>query len=139
MNNFEKLVDGYIKRVSRGLMNFKQLIGDAHPLSAWRGKIIPQKGKLSAEINYEFHGIGCLFIYSDCEVDFDFSPDIKLIGFDLWRLSKYADSFENNPYYRNKDALKEDFEEALDKNIISKSSEKYCRLYFLTNLPHPPQ
>ncbi len=98
---------------------------------AWRKNIIPQKGQLSKDINYEFHGIGCLLVYPDCEVDFDFSSDIKSIGFDLWRLSQFANSFKNNPYYENKSSLEKDFRKALDNNLIKKSSEENCRLYFL--------
>jgi len=82
-------------------------------------------------VEYQFHGIGCLLIFSDREVDFDFGPENRTDGFDLWRLTEYTLSCpEKYPEYKDKDKLKQDFENAVQQEMITKLDNPYCNLYF---------
>lgn len=132
--NLNRLIDDYLTDVAYGVSLFKKLTGDKAPLKAWRDNDIPQKGVLSDGIEYELHGIGCLIIYPDYDVDFDFAPNDRIDGFDLWRLSLYLkERVGRYPAYENVDILKKDFEEAIKKGNIAKISHPYCNLYFLAS------
>ena len=126
----QKVIDDYLSKVEQGVSLFKKQLGDKHPLQAWGNKDIPQRGKLSDAIEYEFHGIGCALIFSDCEVDFDFGPDDRVDGFDLWRLTQYLLSCPNKYPDYSADKIKKDFENALEHKAITKLTHPYCNLYF---------
>ncbi len=127
----KEVIDDYQEGVSRGLSLFKQQIGDMPPLVAWQKKKIPQQGKLSGEIEYQFHGIGCLLIFPEYEVDFDFGPDNRSDGFDLWRLTQYVSSrLGKYPKYEDEGRLKNDFEQAIEQGEVGKLDHPYCNLYF---------
>ncbi|PWQ94837.1 DUF6896 domain-containing protein [Leucothrix arctica] len=130
-SNLKTVIECYLADVRKGMVLFKEKIGDTHPLSAWRNGGLPQNGKLSENIEYEFHGIGCLLIFSDHKVDFDFGYGGRIDGFDLWRLSLFVESFsEKYPYYKNNDLLKRDFELSVKKRDIGKLDNPHCNLYY---------
>jgi len=125
------VIDDYLDAVKQGMALFVEKVGDTPPLVAWKEKQIPQKGNLSKEVEYQFHGIGCLLIFSDYEVDFDFGPDDRFDGFDLWRLGQYVSSrLDKYPDYQDEDRLEHDFDQAIKGGEISKLDHPYCRLYF---------
>ncbi len=128
------LIDDYLKQVEIGLKLFKEKIGDIHPLRAWGDKLIPQNGKLSQNVEYEFHGIGCYLTFSDHEINFDFGPENRHDGFDLWRLGQYIESCpEKYPEYQDKEKLKIDFEHAIEDGAIAKLDHPHCNLYYFTS------
>ena len=101
------MIDDYLADVAIGAALFEKKIDDKHPLEAWRNKDIPQKGDLSEKVKYEFHGIGCLLVFPEYDVDFDFGPDKRIDGFDLWRLSQYVSSrIKKYTEYKNIKILK---------------------------------
>jgi hypothetical protein len=131
IKNLKALIDDYLADVANGIDLFKLKIGDKNPLKAWRDNDIPQKGNLTDDVKYELHGIGCLLVYPEYEVDFDFGPDERIDGFDLWRLSQYVAGRVNRyPEYEDTNNLKRDFEQAVNNGEISKIDHPYCNLYF---------
>ena len=109
--NLKIVIEDYLQEVEHAVMLFKDIIGDKNPLKAWKDNDIPQKGKLTEGVEYEFHGIGCVLIYKNHEIDFDFGPEGRYDGFDLWRLTQFIESrAEKYPRYQDKDVLKGDFE-----------------------------
>ncbi len=131
MCNFKTLISDYLADVQKGISLFKEKIGDTHPLSAWRNDGLPQKGKLSDDVEYQFHGVGCLLIFPEHEVDFDFGLGGRVDGFDLWRLNLYVESSpEKYSYYNGNDLLKKDFELAVEKGEIGKLGDPNCNLYY---------
>lgn len=52
---------------------------------------IPQVGKLSDTVGYQFHGIGCYLDYGAYYVNFDFGDNQRYDGFDLWRITRYTE------------------------------------------------
>ncbi|OCQ23658.1 hypothetical protein A7985_06870 [Pseudoalteromonas luteoviolacea] len=125
------LIDDYLDDVARGVELLKELTEGKPPLRAWRDNDIPQKGLLTSGVEYELHGVGCLLSYKDYDVDFDFGPDDRADGFDLWRLTQYV-SERGGKYnmYTKSNNLKQDFEQAVKEGTISKSTHQYCNLYF---------
>lgn len=64
--------------------------GTKNILGLWRSKKIPQRGKITDDATYELHGIGCRVYISQICIDFDYSTDGRIDGFDAWRLYLYA-------------------------------------------------
>jgi hypothetical protein len=117
----KRTIDDYLLQVKRAVELFDKQLGVIAPLSAWHTNQIPRKGNLSESVSYEFHGIGCLIIYPDYEVDFDFGPDNRCDGFDLWRLTGFISSFkERYPRYSISENLKKDFESAVADKFVRK-------------------
>ena len=110
---------------------FKQEIGETAPLKAWHDGQLPQTGKLSDEIEYQFHGIACLLIFSDYEVDFDFGPEGRMDGFDLWRLNGYLGSCKDKYSAYSEEQLKNDFTAAVSSGEIYKLQKSSSNLYYL--------
>ncbi|WHI48193.1 hypothetical protein [Microbulbifer sp. VAAF005] len=127
---FKKVVDDYLAAVGKGISLFKKEVGEMPPLEAWRDKKLPQSGSFPSGVEYQFHGIGCLLIFNDCEVDFDFGPDNRSDGFDLWRLSGYISSCPQKYPAYSEENLKKDFAEAVSQELIKKLDHPYCNLYF---------
>ncbi|MEW5251109.1 DUF6896 domain-containing protein [Microbulbifer sp. 2201CG32-9] len=129
--NLKTVIDDYLGEVQKGINLFKSKIGDTPPLVAWRNKDIPQKGKLSDDVKYEFHGIGCVLIFPEYEVDFDFGPDNRSDGFDLWRLHLYVSNrAKKYPYFQDEKKLKKEFENAIEASAIAQLDHPYSNLYF---------
>lgn len=130
--NFKNLIASYLADVAKGMALFEKLIGKKRPIKAWRDKDIEQKGNLSSEVKYELHGIGCFLIYPEYYVNFDFGPNGRFDGFELWRLSQYLDERKSNYQAYDESLLKQDFEQALKDGVIAKSKAQYCNLYYFT-------
>jgi len=129
--NLKNLVDDYLEDVAKGVELLKGLTPGKSPLEAWKDKDIPQKGSLSGGVEYELHGIGCLLVYKDYDVDFDFGPEERIDGFDLWRLTQYvSERGDKYAVYSDSNKLKQDFEQAEKEGYIEKSTHQYCNLYF---------
>lgn len=88
----ENLITDYQSWVAHGIKLFQNKIGDEYPIRAWRKGMLSQNGFLGEDIEYNFHGIGCVFFFPNCEVDFDYGPNRRYDGFDLWRLRIYWES-----------------------------------------------
>lgn len=70
-----------------------ELLKDTYPSneSLLRAKvlgIIPKDGIIN-DVYYRFHGRGCIFKYSNDEIDVDFGPGGRYDGFDMHRLKKF--------------------------------------------------
>ena len=130
-HNLKKLIDDYLDDVAKGMALFNKLTGDKRPIKAWRDKEIMQRGSLSKNLKYELHGIGCFLEYPDYYVNFDFGPNGRFDGFDLWRLSEYlSEKKADYPVYKDPELLKQHFEQAVTDGDIAKNTAPYCKLYY---------
>lgn len=86
------LIDDYCASVSSAVKLLAQG-GIAHPESntAWACNDIPQTGVLPGGVKYFKHGYGCAVHLKGSPVDFDFGEKGEINGFDMWRLSSFAD------------------------------------------------
>jgi hypothetical protein len=89
-------LDGLIRRYVDAAEWVLRLLRDSHgisdPLSAYWGGAVPQSGRLSNDLGgqYCFHGVGCYFTLNDLRIDVDFEPGQAAVGFDAWRLVRFA-------------------------------------------------
>jgi len=81
--------------------------------TAWAINGIPQSGMLHGGVRYYKHGYGCAVHLRSEVVDFDFGANGETNGFDLWRLSAFASDNLLQYGFKDEDALKSAFEEAV--------------------------
>ncbi|WP_248748026.1 hypothetical protein [Pseudomonas sp. MWU12-2037] len=101
----------------------------------WVGTDIPNRGELEGGIQYYKHGYGCAVSLSTGAVDFDFGDQGEIDGFDVWRLTGFADSKLPGYGFATEDALKECFKEEVAAGSLVYSG--YI-LYYLADAAHPP-
>ncbi|MGH8412884.1 MAG: DUF6896 domain-containing protein, partial [Pseudomonas sp.] len=58
-NNLENLIHEYLYQVKRATDLLERTFGTKNILQLWRSKEIPQRGRITDNISYELHGIGC--------------------------------------------------------------------------------
>lgn len=102
-------------------------------LRAWHDGEVPQEGKLTDSVEYELHGIGCCVFFPDREVDFDFGPDLRVDGFDLWRLQQYIKRNANPEKYPSLDELEVSFKNLVESGRIKKIYNN-SNLYFFSDV-----
>ncbi|WP_370868306.1 hypothetical protein [Pseudomonas sp. MWU12-2311] len=96
---------------------------------------MPNRGELEGGIQYYKHGYGCAVSLSTGAVDFDFGDQGEIDGFDVWRLTGFADSKLPEYGFATEDALKECFKEEVAAGSLVYSG--YI-LYYLADAAHPP-
>ena len=127
----KQLINDYLSDVKMGASLIEKQLGEENNIKDWNN-YIPRSGTLSDTINYQFHGIGCLFEFEDYDVDFDFGENWRIDGFDLWRLSLYVEERPSKYLkYNDKSKLKQDFEQAIEQGVIYKSKSVHDNLYYL--------
>jgi hypothetical protein len=82
----------YVNAAERVLQLMRESHGISDPLAAYWSGVLPQSGRLSTELGgqYRFHGVGCFFTLNDIRIDVDFEPGQSAVGFDAWRLVRFA-------------------------------------------------
>lgn len=119
-SQLKTLITDYQSWVAYGIKLFQAKIGNEYPIQAWRKGALPKSGFLDKNVKYRFHGIGCIFIFPNCEVDFDYGPQRRYDGFDLWRLKIYWESSKDDYGYKSYDEIVEDFKQAVtEKEIVA--------------------
>lgn len=125
-------IKDYQNAIEHGLALFDAQYGRRDILAAWREKVIPKSGVLRDGVEYELHGIGCCFHFSDFEVDFDFAPNGRADGFDLWRLGKYVRQFPSRyPDGQDKNLLAIAFDDLVSKGVMIQRFPNDTPLWFL--------
>ena len=121
------LITDYQANVERVMTAFKQEFNRTDLLTAYRhDKIYPQVGSLKKYHikRYAFHGIGLAVDFDDktsVDFDFEFLPEQRHDGFDLWRLGEFVSS-QPDKYkkYLDKKKLEEDFNRLVERKVIVK-------------------
>jgi len=132
MNDLKDMITEYLQAVEKGLKLFEQKIGRRDILAAWHEGALPREGKLLDDVEYELHGIGCWLSFPEYEIDFDFGPNGRSDGFDLWKLNKYVKQFaERFPALQKAKQLEATFEQLKIYGIITQKYPQQSSLYFL--------
>ncbi|WP_372501208.1 hypothetical protein P7L66_05955 (plasmid) [Tistrella mobilis] len=119
------LIVNYLSEVEECLILFEKKFGRRDLVRAWRCGAISQKGLLTNDIVYCMHGVGCVVEYPDHEVDFDFANQDE-VGFDAWRLWRYAKQFPNlYPEYQKLAAVEAAIADGLSSGTINRIESKY--------------
>lgn len=130
-----QLIQVYLDAVRRAVARLKECFGPGCLLEGWRLGKVPRLGKLGATqtVRYEFHGVGCRVVFGEVVVDFDFGPNGRTDGFDLWRLGLFLEDNKLTGASRlSRDALRGAFESLERKGVISCPKwEPSPHLYYL--------
>lgn len=115
-----ELINDYQDTVKAGVQEMQHQFNTRQLLRAWKSKAIPKHGVLNSGTEYDFHGVGCFLTINNITVNFDFGPDDRYDGFDLWRLGCFVDERPElyKIYFENKSLLEEDFKKLIKKHII---------------------
>lgn len=129
--DLEYLIDDFLAQVQKATDLLEGRFGKKCILRLWIAKEIPQRGEILGGINYELHGVGCRVYFPEVCVDFDYGPDDRVDGFDVWRLYIYACEVPRlHPKYKDPDALKRDFNEYVNLGKVERISGSMSSLYF---------
>ncbi|NWB99549.1 hypothetical protein HX882_27045 [Pseudomonas gingeri] len=92
-NNLAHLISDYQACV-RTAVELMQRSGIPRPSTCreWAAMGIPARGELEGGVRYYKHGYGCAVSLSTGKVDFDFGRAGEIGGFDVWRLTNFADT-----------------------------------------------
>ncbi|MET8646431.1 hypothetical protein [Streptomyces sp. NPDC004675] len=94
-------VEGYMQALSR----VREAVQRCHPgggglaglFHLYRSGALEKVGTICEDLEYNFHGFGCLFTGVDgAEIDVDFLEG-ELEVFDSWRISHFSVSVKNEP------------------------------------------
>jgi hypothetical protein len=128
----ENLITEYLTQVKIATDLLERSFGTKNILGLWRTKKISQRGSVNSDVTYELHGIGCCVYISEICIDFDYGPDDRVDGFDLWRLFIYAcERPKKYDQYTNKEFLEHDFNEYLKLGKAKKIPGSMSSLYFI--------
>lgn len=126
------LIKDYQNDVKLFMKLFNEKYARKDIIRAWHDGDIPQNGKVTDTIEYELHGIGCCVFFPDREIDFDFGPNLRTDGFDLWRLKQYIKQNTNPGKYPTNDELEVSFNQLAECGAIKKIYEN-SNLYFFND------
>lgn len=119
-NELLKIIHDYQLSVKKGVSEMQEYYSTKELLKGWKSKRIPKSGKLPSGIEFDFHGVGCFLEIEGVETNFDFGPEDRYDGFDLWRLTYFMKSRKNasdNFYLKNSELLEIHFND-MEKNKI---------------------
>ena len=126
-----RLIKDYQAEVDKFMRRFENEYNRTDLLKAWHEGLIEKEGSLSGGVEYELHGIGCRIYYSNIEVDFDFGPNNRFDGFDLWRLKEYLSFRKDIQKSLAVDDLKDCFNELVNDGVIAKIYENSNLFFFV--------
>lgn len=120
MKEIIELIKDYHDIVRSGVEEMQNQFNTRQLLGAWKSKSIPKHGILKSGTEYDFHGVGCFLTIHSITINFDFGPDDRYDGFDLWRLGCFVDEKPDlyKKYFENKNLLKDDFEFLIENHVI---------------------
>lgn len=135
MIRIEDLIKGFLSKVEEGTTLLKKKFGTQNILRLWRSGQIERCGEIIDGVEYELHGVGCAIHFPTELVDFDYGPNNRIDGFDVWRLYMYAaDRPEEYKKYTDINFLESEFKSYIDSGRIKKISPS-DELYELIDPP----
>ncbi len=84
------LIGAYLAAVEEAVSALQAHLGTPSVLLKVRQNPELRRGRIDVRTSYQFHGIGCRVETNGKALEFDFLPYGKLGGFDVWRLSYFA-------------------------------------------------
>jgi len=121
--SFEDLIKGFLSKVEEGTTLLQKKFGTRNILRLWRSGQIERCGEIIDGVEYELHGVGCAIHFPTELVDFDYGPNNRIDGFDVWRLYMYAaDRPEEYKKYTDINFLESEFKSYLGSGRIKKIS-----------------
>ncbi|MBK5550774.1 hypothetical protein JFU49_10915 [Pseudomonas sp. TH03] len=119
----EKLIVDFLSKVEKAAVLLQEKFGTRCILRLWHSKKIEQCGTISDNITYELHGVGCAVYLPEACIDFDYGPNGRTDGFDVWRLYLLACELPlQHEKYTDIQVLKSDIEEYIEMGKLEKIS-----------------
>ncbi|QJI41403.1 hypothetical protein HKK52_10905 [Pseudomonas sp. ADAK2] len=119
----EQLIIDFLSKVDKATELFEKKFGTRSILRLWRTKKIERCGTVMDNITYELHGVGCVVHLPEASIDFDYGPDGRIDGFDVWRLYLLACELPHQyEKYTDQQILKYDFEKYIEIGKLEKIS-----------------
>lgn len=119
-NQTLNLINEYLNDIRIFMKYFKEKYHIEDILRAWHDGDIPQSSHITDTVEYELHGIGCYIFFPDREINFDFGPESRSDGFDLWRLKGYLNQRPDIARYLSKEELEIAFDNLIKEGVIKK-------------------
>lgn len=119
----EQLIVDFLSKVDKATALFEKKFGTRCILRLWHTKKIERCGTVVDNITYELHGVGCAVYLPEACIDFDYGPDGRTDGFDVWRLYLLACELPHQyEKYTDQKVLKYDFEKYIEIGKVEKIS-----------------
>ncbi|MDB6096173.1 MAG: hypothetical protein JWM09_451 [Francisellaceae bacterium] len=137
MNQFTNVIEfinDYTDEVKKCIKLLQNFYKTDDYFKAFHEKKIPRSGELPDGIEFQFHGIGCLFEFPNgSAVDFDWGEYGRYDGFDLWRLELFLEGrLDEYPHYKDAEILKKEFNNLIQSGLIKQVPNDNL-YYFLGN------
>ncbi|WP_285416441.1 hypothetical protein [Pseudomonas sp. efr-133-TYG-5] len=117
----EDLINDFLSKVEIGTKLLEEKFGSRNILNLWKTQKIKRCGEITKGIQYELHGAGCFIHFPSETINFDYGPNNRVDGFDIWRLYVFAcDRPLSYPRYCRKENVEEEFLKYLSENRIEK-------------------
>jgi hypothetical protein len=130
--SLEQLIFDFLSMVDKATSLLEEKFGSRCILRLWRSNKIERCGAVAGVITYELHGVGCAVYFPDLCIDFDYGPDDRTDGFDVWRLYIFACELPlKYKKYTDKGVLENEFKEYVTLGKVEKISSSTDELYFL--------
>lgn len=127
------LINDYQTRV-REALTLMQRSGISMPYSSheWIETDLSEVSVLVDGSSFIQHGAGCLVGLPAGEVDFDFGERGEIVGFDFWRLSRFAGDKYESYGFSKKEEIHVCFQKAVDEKFLKHSRHI---LYYIADAP----
>lgn len=130
--NLSSLIHEYPGQVKKTTDLLEHTFGTKNILRLWRSDKLPQRERITDNISYELHGIGCRVDFSGICIDFDYGPHERVDGFDPWRFYIYACEVPHRyKKYTNQNTLKLEFNNYIAQGKAERLTDSMSNLYFL--------
>lgn len=117
-DDIDRLVADYVADASRIINCVVDAWKTSDLLTAWWSSEKPASGSVplpdGRTVAYRFHGRGCYFTHDDLRIDVELCEDAKTIGFDSWRLFRYAEET-----LKRTDIQQEEIEDKLKEKVAN--------------------
>ncbi|MGL6244989.1 DUF6896 domain-containing protein [Pseudomonas sp.] len=131
--SLEQLIFDFLSMVDKATALLEEKFSNRCILRQWRTNEIERCGTIIGDITYELHGVGCAVYFPDTCIDFDYGPDGRTDGFDVWRLYIFACELPTKyKKYTDSKVLEAEFREYLQLGKFEKMSDSPGQLYFLS-------
>lgn len=133
----QELIHDYINNAAQVVATLRRTFGCRNLTAAVRSRQIPRLGEIQhdtfGKISFQFHGRGCFVSAGSLKIDIELCGDSDIVGFDAWRLWRYASETlgwgDVDP-----DELQTELDLLLGKQLIRFSKESpLFGLYYLTS------
>ena len=121
--SLEDLIKDFLSKVEKGTTLLQKKFGTKNILRLWRSGQIERCGGINDSVEYKLHGVGCAIHFPTELVDFDYGPNNRIDGFDVWRIYMYAtDRPEEYKKYTDRNFLESEFKSYIASGRIEKMS-----------------